>query len=132
MSFVGTGEVLADSVCKVVSREQPNGLDHLSLAVHPLRFYGVEPRALLGQLTHHDPYSTAAVFDLPVVSCHPTTHENLLSCQEAFSQTTSRAFLPIASSLWQLQERNRVLMALTGRLSTNLSQVSLSSGKKSP
>src|SRR5215208_6326383 len=75
MRFVGTAEDLADSICKLVSREQSIGLDHLSLGVHPLRFYGVEPRTLLGQEAHHDPYSTAAVFDLLVVSCNPTTHE---------------------------------------------------------
>src|SRR5215217_2331995 len=75
MRFVDTAENLAYSICKLVSREQPIGLDHLSLAVHLLRFYGVKARALLGQQADDDAYSTAAVFDFLVVSCNPTTHE---------------------------------------------------------
>ena len=75
MRFVGTAENLADSTCKLVSREQPIGLGHLSLAVNPLGLYGVEPRALLGQEAHYDPYSsTIVVLDLLVMSCNPTTH----------------------------------------------------------
>src|SRR5215203_1248443 len=76
MRFVGTAENLADSTCKLVSREQPIGLGHLSLAVNPLGLYGVEPRALLGQEAHYDPYSSmVVVLDLLVMSCNPTTHE---------------------------------------------------------
>ena len=48
-----------------------------------------------------------------------------LLCQEALSQIRSKAFLPLCWSLWQHQERNCVVMELTGRPSTNLSQVSV-------
>src|SRR5215208_485219 len=75
MLLMRTTEDPADSVGELISSKQSLGLDHLSLAVHPLRFYGVKPRTLLGQEAHHDAYSTAAVFDLLVVSCNPTTHE---------------------------------------------------------
>src|SRR5215212_1681760 len=55
-----------------------------------------------------------------------------LLCQLALSQINSRAFLPRALSLWQHHSRNRVVMELTGRPSTNLIQVPASSGRYSP
>src|SRR5687768_5334674 len=75
MRLMSTTEDLADSICKLVSTQQPIGLDHLSLAVHPLRFYGVKPWALLGQQADNDSYSTASVFDLAVVAGDPVFNE---------------------------------------------------------
>src|SRR5215211_8503378 len=47
------------------------GLDHFSLAVDPLGFYGVKPRALLGQKAAYDPHSFTTLFDLAVVCSEP-------------------------------------------------------------
>jgi hypothetical protein len=47
------------------------GLDHFSLAVNPLGFYGVQPWALLGQQAAYDPHSFTTLFDLAVVSSEP-------------------------------------------------------------
>ena len=56
---MNTAEDLADSIRKLVSREHQIGLDHLALAVDPLRLYGVEPRALLGKKAGHYAHSRA-------------------------------------------------------------------------
>src|SRR5215211_2965142 len=63
----------ADPICQLVSCEQPIGLDHLPLAVHPLRLDGVQPRALLGQKAAYDPHSSfaATLFDSAVVRGDP-------------------------------------------------------------
>ncbi len=67
-----TTEDLADSICKLVSTQQPIGLDHLSLAVHPLLgLDGVQPRALLGQKAAYDPHSLSALLDSAVVLAEP-------------------------------------------------------------
>ena len=52
-----------------------------------------------------------------------------LLCQLALSQIRSSTSLPLSWSLWQLHWRNCVVMMLTGLPSTNLSHVSLSSGR---
>ncbi len=75
MFFVSTAENPTDSICKLVSCEQPFGLGHLSLAMHPLRLYWIEPWTLLGKQAGHYAHSVAMVLDLPVVSCNPTMDE---------------------------------------------------------
>jgi hypothetical protein len=47
------------------------GLDHFALAVYPLGFYGVQPRALLGKKAAHDPYPFCALLDFSVVRSEP-------------------------------------------------------------
>src|SRR5215213_26064 len=47
------------------------GLNHFSLAVYPLGFYGVQPRAVFGQQAAYDPHSFSTLFDLAVVSSAP-------------------------------------------------------------
>src|ERR671912_2252529 len=47
-------------------------LHHFSLGVYPLGFYGVKPRALLGQKAAHDPHSRTALFDPAVVRPEPS------------------------------------------------------------
>ena len=47
------------------------GLDHFSLAVYPLGFYGVQPRAVFGQQAAYDPHSFSTLFDMAVVSSEP-------------------------------------------------------------
>src|SRR5829696_8277102 len=75
MSLMSTAEDLADSICELVSIQQPIGLNHLPLAVDPLRFYALKPRALLGQKARNDPYPAASVFDLAVVGGDPISNE---------------------------------------------------------
>ena len=52
-----------------------------------------------------------------------------LTCQEALSQTSSRAVFPRAASRSQHQARNCVVRALTGRPSTKRSSTSLPAGR---
>ena len=132
MLFVSTAEDLANSVGKLVSTEQPLGLNYLPLAMNPLRLDRIEPRALGGQQTRHYSDPMTAGFDLAVVGDDPLSLTSWLLCQLALSQMRSRASLPLCWSLWQHHPRNRVVMALTGRPSTNLSQVSSISGRYSP
>ena len=54
---------------------------------------------------------------------------SLETCQLALSQMRRRTFLPRASSLCRLHERNRVVMEATGLPSTNLIHVSSISGR---
>jgi hypothetical protein len=56
---MNTAEDLADSIRTLVSREHQIGLDHLALAVDPLRLYRAEPRTLLGKKTGHYAHSRA-------------------------------------------------------------------------
>src|SRR5215211_676028 len=113
---------------KLVSREHHIGLDRLALAVgthlgsialsHGL-FLGTKQGTMR---TPWPPFLTSRLW----AAGHSLT--NLLLCQLALSQIRSRAsFLPIASSFWQLHRRNCVVVALTGRPPTNLSQLRPSS-----
>src|SRR5215213_8485963 len=74
MFVVRTVENLANSVGKLVCSEKSVGFDHLALAVNPLRFDGVQPRALLGKQATDDPYPLTAFFDSAVVGTEPTPH----------------------------------------------------------
>jgi hypothetical protein len=66
-----TVENPADSICQLVSCEQPAGFDHLALAMDPLGLYRVEPWALLRQEAAYDPYSRVTFFDPLVVRANP-------------------------------------------------------------
>jgi hypothetical protein len=74
MFVVRTVENLANSVGKLVCSEKSVGFDHLALAVNPLRFDGVQPRALLRKQATDDPYPLTALFDSAVVGTEPTPH----------------------------------------------------------
>src|SRR5215213_8801852 len=74
MFVVGTVENLANSIGKLVCSEKSVGFDHLALAVNPLRFDGVQPRALLRKQATDDPYPLTALFDSAVVGTEPTPH----------------------------------------------------------
>src|SRR5215204_2199410 len=74
MFVVRTVENLANSVGKLVCSEKSIGFDHLALAVNPLRFDGVQPRALLRKQATDDPYPLTALFDSAVVGTEPTPH----------------------------------------------------------
>ena len=63
-----------DPIGEFISVQQSVGLDHLSLAVNPNGFYGVQPRALLGQLAPYDPYSFPALLGCLVMLVDPVTH----------------------------------------------------------
>src|SRR3954469_6091801 len=74
MLVVRTTEDPADPVGQLVCSEQPLGLRNLAFGVHPLRLYGVQPRALGGQKARYYAYSTAAFFDTAVVGSDPVAH----------------------------------------------------------
>ena len=128
MLFVSTAEDFANPLGELVSTEQPLGLNYLAFAVNPLGLYCIEPRAL-GSNRHgtiRTPWPLALTQRLWAL-IQPLS--SWLLCQLALSQIRSRASLPLCLSLWQHQGRNCVVLELTGRPSTNLSQVSLSSGR---
>src|SRR5215207_7657556 len=74
MLVVRTIEDTTNPIGKFVCSKHSIGLDHFSLAVHPLGLNGVQPRALLGQKTAHDPNPFATLFDLSVVFAEPSPH----------------------------------------------------------
>ena len=121
VNLMVTAEDLADPVGKFMSREHPIGLDRLAFAMDPPGLYRVEPRALLGKKAAYYAHSATAFFDLPVVGGDPAFNELALVPGGIVSQTNSRAFLPNSSSFFKLHLRNCVVMALTGRPSTNRS-----------
>jgi hypothetical protein len=129
MLVVRTIESPTNSVSEFVSSQQSIGLYDPALAVYPLGLYGVKPRTLLGQKAAYDPHPLAALLDLAVVSSQPAPELSLEMCQLALSQMRTTTFLPRASSFSEHHERNRVVMELTGRPSTNLIHVSSSSGR---
>jgi hypothetical protein len=71
---VRTIEDTTNHIGKFVCSKQSIGLYNFSLAVHPLRLDSVQPRALYGQKTAHDPNPLAALFDMAVVFAEPSPH----------------------------------------------------------
>src|SRR3712207_6426142 len=71
MLVMWTIEDPANSVGELVSAQKTVGLDHLPLAVHPLRLDGVQPRALLGQKAAYDPHAFVALSDLAIMLAEP-------------------------------------------------------------
>src|SRR5215216_5702285 len=68
MLVMGTIEDPTNPVCELVSTQRiAVRLDHFSLAVYPLGFYGVQPRTLLGKKADDDPHPFCAVPDFWVV-----------------------------------------------------------------
>src|SRR5687768_7029142 len=74
MLVMRTTECPADPVGEFVSTEHSVELHHPALAVYPFGFYGVQPRALLGQEAAHDPHPLSARFDPAVVLAEPAPH----------------------------------------------------------
>lgn len=132
MLVMWTTEDPADSVGELISSKQSLGLCNLAFAVDPLGLYGIEPRALGGQRARYYPNPLPAGFDFSVVRCDPVSDLSAFVPACVVCQIKSRAFLPLASSPWQLHPRNCVVMALTGRPSASLSQLCWSSGRYSP
>ena len=69
-----TIEDTTNPIGKFVCSKQSIGLYNFSLAVHPLGLDGVQPRALFGQKTAHDPNPFATLFDPSVVFAEPSPH----------------------------------------------------------
>jgi hypothetical protein len=123
MLVVLTTEDPADPICELISTEQPLGLCDFAFAINPLGLDRIEPRALgrhkAGNYAHPS-FATTFVFDSAVVGADPASQLSAFVPGGTLSQIRSRAFLPLCLSLWQHQERNCVVMALTGLPSTNL------------
>jgi hypothetical protein len=132
MLVVRTTEDLTDPVRQLVGSEQPLGLRDLACLewIH-LGSIAFSHGLLVGRkhATMHTPRSLSLTLRLwaPIQS-----RTSGLLCQLALSRIISRASLPLAWSLRQLHSRNRVLIALTGLPSTNLSQLCSSSSRYSP
>ena len=62
--FMGTPEVGADAVVQFACRQQPVWLDHVALAVHPVRLDVVKPGGLGQQITRNQVDALASAFDL--------------------------------------------------------------------
>src|SRR3954469_6091802 len=132
MLVVRTTEDPADPVGQLVCSEQPLGLRNtLRLECIHLGSMAFSHGLLVGKkhATMRTPRPLSLTQRLWVAIQSRT---RWLLCQLALSQIKSRAFLPLASSLRQPHSRNRVVMALTGLPSTNLSQVSAICGRYSP
>jgi hypothetical protein len=128
MLVMRTIENLTDPVGEFVSAEQSVGLYNLALAVDPFGSMALSHGLRFGrrQLTILTPQPLFLTSRL----CFPSyLLSSRLMCQLALSQMRTNTFLPISSSFSQHHERNRVVMELTGRPSTNLSHVSSSSGR---
>jgi hypothetical protein len=74
MLFVSAAEDPANPVGKLVSAQQPLGLNYLAFAVDPLGLYCVEPGALDGQQTWNYPDPTVAGFDPAVMDDDPLSY----------------------------------------------------------
>src|SRR5215218_7838601 len=137
MLVMRTSEDPADSVGELISAEQSLGLCDFAFAMNPLGLYRIEPRALGRQQARHYPHPTFAttVFELAVVGGDPASHLSAFVPGGIVPDHKQGLLAPLPKpvvSLWQHQQRNCVLMALTGLPSTNLSQVSASLGRYSP
>ena len=74
MLFVSAAEDPANPVGKLVSAQQPLGLNYLAFAADPLGLYCVEPGALDGQQTWNYPDPTVAGFDPAVMDDDPLSY----------------------------------------------------------
>ena len=74
MLFVSAAEDPANPVGKLVSAQQPLGLNYLAFAVDPLGLYCVEPGALDEQQTWNYPDPTLAGFDPAVMDDDPLSY----------------------------------------------------------
>src|SRR5215211_2086448 len=52
------------------------GLNHFSLAVYPLGFYGVQPRAVFGQQAAYDPHSFSTRLQRLTLGVAKGTHKD--------------------------------------------------------
>jgi hypothetical protein len=126
---VRTVENLANSVGKLVCSEKSVGFDHLALSVNPLRFDGVQSRALLRK-SRQPTILTPSPLSLTRRLWEPSQRlTSLETCQEALSQMRTRTFLPTAWSFGTLHSRKRVVIEETGLPSTNLIHVRSRAGR---
>src|SRR5918993_3633612 len=132
MLVVRTTQDPADPVCQLVCAEQSLGLrDLVRLPWIHLGSIAFSHGLLVGK--KHATMCTPRPLSLTWRLWAPIhSRTRRLLCQLALSQIRSRAFFPLASSLRQPHWRNRVVMALTGLPSTNLSQLSSISGRYNP
>src|SRR5215203_866050 len=134
MRLMDTAEGPTDPVGKLISADQPLGLNYLAFAMRiHLGSIGLSHGLLVGN--RHGTIRTPASLPLSLTwrlwaAIQPLTR--WLLCQLALSQIRSRAFLPLRWSFSQHHPRNCVVIALTGRPSTNLSQVSPIPGRYIP
>lgn len=134
MSLVGTIEDVADPDGEFVSTERPLGLNDLAFAVGiHCGSMGLSHGLFVGsrQGTIRTPPSPPLLLTRRLwEAIQSLTNPDL--CQDALSQTRSKASLPAAASFSQHHPRNCVVIELTGRPSTNLIQVRPNSGTNSP
>jgi hypothetical protein len=134
MRLMDTAEGPTNPISELISTEQPLGLNYLAFGVDPLGFYRVEPQALGGQQTRHYPHSgfACAGFDTAVVGGDPLAHLSALMPACVVPDKKQSLLAPPLELLSEHQERNCVVIALTGRPSTNLSQLSPIPGRYIP
>jgi hypothetical protein len=75
MSFRRTMVVRTNALDQLLGREQAVGFNHGALAMHPLGFNGIEPRALCGQKQGQNAHAFTRGFDLLVVFTNPGAHD---------------------------------------------------------
>jgi hypothetical protein len=126
---VSTAEGPANPVGELVSTKQPLGLNDLAFAMDPLRLDRIEPRTLSGQQTRHYPDPMAGGFDLAVVGVDPASDLSAFMPACVVPDKKQCLFAPLPEPVAAPREKPRGVMALTGRPSPNLSQVSLISGR---
>ncbi len=125
MRLVSAAENLANPICELISAQQTVGLDHFALAVNPFGLYRVQPRALLGQKAAYDPdpgFSTA-LFNLPVMLAEPAPDLAAYVPTGVVPDEKQNLLTNRLELLTTHHRRNRVVIPLTGRPSTNLTHV---------
>jgi hypothetical protein len=132
MRLMDTAEGATDPVGKLISADQPLGLNYLAFAMNPLGLYRIEPRTFGGQQTRHYPDPAATIFDVAVVGGDPASHPMALMPACVVPNKEQGLLASPLELLAEHHPRNCVVIALTGLPSTNLSQVSLNSSRYIP
>ena len=97
MFVMRTTESPAHPIRELIGTEQPVGFDDLSLAVYPLRLYGVQPRALLGQEGNLTILTPFACLSLTLRLCLPIQLSDLPGdVPTGVVQMRTNTFLPNA------------------------------------
>ena len=96
MFVMRTIEGCTHSLGQLVGAKQAVSFYYPAFAMNPLRLYGIEPRALLGQQTAYEILSPSPLLLTALLCSSIHRRTSWLMCQEALSQIKTQTLLPPA------------------------------------
>jgi len=131
MVVAGTPQRIADPAFQFSESEQPIRFDDAPFRMALLRLDRIEPRTATWQEARHQSAALPAAQDGLVVRAQPITHL-AADMPPGIAPASTSVAIPSAVAWSAHQPRNCSVRVLTGRPSTQRSQVSCRSGSHSP